>query len=298
MPTDLSQFKDSFVAEVEVNIQRLNENMLELEKDLTNHDILHNLMRFLHNIKGSSSMMQFSEMEFFSHVLESIIIDAIKGQISLNAEIIRDIYDSIDLLSASIQQIKEDKSSDLHGGVDDMNLLCVRFSKMVCDIALKEGKTVDFQMEGCEIEMDFCMMNRMTVPLIHILRNAITHGIRKEGIIKLTVRREENSTIVTIEDNGAGLDLKKLFNKGLSEGIICEDEAKNEEDPIVIEKLLFDPRISTCDEVSMISGRGVGLNAVKYFVETVNGTVRVERLKPGTRFVFELPLESGVCLGS
>lgn len=164
-----------------------------------------------------------------------------------------------------------------------------RFPRMVRDLALAQSKKVDFKIIGSEIEFDRTIVDKLGEPIVHLLRNAVDHGIVKEGAISLKAARENDKALFIVENSGQGIDLEKVRQAAVTRGIITAEKAGllTEEDLI---GLIFHPRLSTRKEVSEISGRGVGLDVVKKFAESLNGSVSVENIESGVRFTLELPL--------
>ncbi len=175
-----------------------------------------------------------------------------------------------------------------------------KFPRMVRDLARKFGKKVELIIEGEDTELDRTVLDEITDPLIHIIRNAIDHGIespkeRKKsgknevGRIVLSARREKNNVIIEIEDDGRGIDVEKIKKKAVRRGIISKEEAErmSEEE---IKMLVFIPGFSTKDKATEVSGRGVGMDVVKTRVEKLGGNVKLYSEKgKGTKIVITLP---------
>ena len=176
-----------------------------------------------------------------------------------------------------------------------------KFPRMVRDLARKLGKKVEFVMEGLDTELDRTVLDEISDPLIHLIRNAVDHGIEmpeerkaagknEVGRIRLAAWRDRNNVIIEIEDDGRGIDVEKVKRKAIERGIITEKEAENmsEEE---LKMLIFAPGFSTRDEVSEISGRGVGMDVVKSTVEKLGGSVKLISEKgKGTKIRIRLPL--------
>jgi two-component system chemotaxis sensor kinase CheA len=172
---------------------------------------------------------------------------------------------------------------------------------MVRDIARNSGKEVDFVVQGEETELDRSLLEEITDPLIHLLRNAVDHGIesREEriaqgkpprGRVLLKAYQEENSVVIMVQDDGRGLDTGKIRNKALRLGLASQEELEKMSDREVME-FIFYPGFSTNDQVTDVSGRGVGMDIVRRNMERVNGQVRIEsEAGKGTTFYLRLPL--------
>ena len=176
-----------------------------------------------------------------------------------------------------------------------------KFPRMMRDLSKQLNKPVDFFMTGEETELDRSVIEHISDPLIHMLRNAIDHGIEtpeerraagkpETGCVKLTASHRENHIYITVEDDGKGLDPVKLRRTALQKGIITEEQAGRLSYQESLE-LIFAPGFTTADEVSSVSGRGVGMDVVKRNLEKVNGAVTVHSQPgKGSRFVIKLPL--------
>lgn len=176
-----------------------------------------------------------------------------------------------------------------------------KFPRMVRDLALQCSKQIHFSMEGKEHGIDRSMIEDLMDPLTHLLRNAIDHGIEDEwqrlergkpaqGSLKLTASQGENHILITVEDDGGGIDLSKIQKKALEKGWITLEEAPylSDEDWM---RYIFEPGFTTASEVSDISGRGVGLDVVKSNISRLSGQIDVQsELCTGTRFIIKLPL--------
>ena len=176
-----------------------------------------------------------------------------------------------------------------------------RFPRMVRDLAKQMNKEVDFIIKGEETELDRTFVEEIGDPLLHLLRNAIDHGIESKeeriakgkppkGTIILSARHEGNNVVIEIVDDGKGIDRDKVIKKAVERGLIDEARAMMLPDDKVFE-LIFLPGFSTKDEVTEVSGRGVGMDVVKNVVESLNGSVSIESQKDkGTKVTIRLPL--------
>lgn len=182
-----------------------------------------------------------------------------------------------------------------------------RTKKILRDLSLKTGKKVDIEISGYDTEIDKNIIEMISDPLMHLVRNAIDHGIEKEeerllknkpiqGLLKLNAGYEGNEIFITIEDDGKGLDREKIINKAITNGL-ANDEINNLSDSDVW-KYIFEAGFSTAEEVSQISGRGVGLDVVKRNIEKVQGKIEVSSNKyKGTLFKLRIPLTLAIIDG-
>lgn len=219
------------------------------------------------------------------------------GQIATSRKIVE--------LNETMEQIDR-ISTDLQSVVMKVRMVAIeqvfnRFPRMVRDLAKELNKEVEFLLEGKETELDRTVIDEIGDPLIHLLRNAIDHGIEapavraqngkpRLGTIILRARHEGNNVYIEVEDDGAGIQTDRIRRKAIDRGLIGAKEAEEMTNEEAIE-LLFSPGFSTAENVTDISGRGVGLDVVKSKIESLNGEMQIES-KPGegTRFKIKLPL--------
>lgn len=175
------------------------------------------------------------------------------------------------------------------------------FPRMVRDIARQLGKQVDLVIEGLNTQVDRDILERIEAPLNHLLRNALDHGIEtaaerrhagkpETATLKLSALHNSGMLSVHIEDDGRGIDLVRLRKRIVAKGMVSQAMAADMSDSELLE-FLFLPGFSTREQVTEISGRGVGLDVVHSTVQQMRGTVRAESvLGTGTRFLLQLPL--------
>jgi two-component system chemotaxis sensor kinase CheA len=208
-------------------------------------------------------------------------------------------------LHETIEQIDR-ISTDLQSVVMKVRMVPIeqvfnRFPRMVRDLAKDLQKEVDFIIEGKETELDRTVIDEIGDPLVHLLRNALDHGVELPqertkkgkdpvGTVILRARHEGNNVFIEVEDDGEGIETDKVLAKAVEKGFINAKQAEqmNKEDVI---NLLFSSGFSTSSTVTDVSGRGVGLDVVKNKIESLNGEINVEsRTGQGTRFRIKLPL--------
>ena len=176
-----------------------------------------------------------------------------------------------------------------------------RFPRLVRDLIHETGKDAVFEVSGEETELDRSIVNRIGDPLVHLLRNAIDHGLESpeerkaagknpQGRLRLEARHEGSHVVLEVSDDGRGIDVDKVKARALSQGLVSREQLErmtNEQ----VQMLIFEPGFSTAQQVTDISGRGVGMDAVKAVIESLNGDVEVESaLGRGTSFRLRLPL--------
>jgi two-component system chemotaxis sensor kinase CheA len=176
-----------------------------------------------------------------------------------------------------------------------------RFPRMIRDLARKGGKDVSFEIIGKEIEFDRGILEELANPLIHILRNAVDHGLENEaerssigkhpqGKISLTVGREKDLMVVTVADDGRGMSRERLIETAIARGIVRPEEGRHMSQREAL-MLTCIPGFSTASEVTDVSGRGVGMDAVRATVRSLGGSLAIEsEVGRGSRFILKLPL--------
>jgi two-component system chemotaxis sensor kinase CheA len=176
-----------------------------------------------------------------------------------------------------------------------------RFKRTVRDISTELGKKVQFIIRGENTELDKRMIDELGDPLMHLVRNAIDHGLESEavrrnrskpeaGTLILEAAHSGNSVLITITDDGGGIDTDKVKRRAIERGLVTATEAKMMSD-FEIAQFIWAPGFSTAEVVSDISGRGVGMDIVRTRIRELNGTIEIDStLGQGTRFVIRLPL--------
>lgn len=175
------------------------------------------------------------------------------------------------------------------------------FRKMVRDLAASEGKPVDVSIDGLDCEADRLVLQRIKDPVMHILRNAISHGIEtpeereqrgkdSRGEVRLSIAAEHDRLRIVIEDDGRGVDFGRIAEKAVEEGRLTREEARSASEKM-LGHFLFEPGFSTAERLTTISGRGVGLSIAQETVADLQGTIEVSaRPGGGTRIEVALPV--------
>ncbi len=181
-----------------------------------------------------------------------------------------------------------------------------KMARLVRDVAHKSGKQVDLIVEGEDTEIDRHMVDVINDPLIHMIRNAVDHGIEPPdvrvqhgkppaGVVRLAAYHSGGNVVVEIEDDGRGLDREKIASKALARGLIESDKGLSDND---VFNLIFEPGFSTADQVTDVSGRGVGMDVVKRNVQALRGRIDIASTPgKGTRFSLRLPLTLAITDG-
>ncbi len=176
-----------------------------------------------------------------------------------------------------------------------------RFPRMVRDLARKNGKEIDLVLEGEETEMDKTIIEEIGDPLVHLVRNAIDHGLegpeeRKSagksaaGTLTLSAYHKGNNIFIAIKDDGRGMDINRIKSKAMEKGIATFDDMERMSEKEIL-NFIFHPGFSTASEVTDISGRGVGMDVVKSNIAKLNGSIDIETSRGnGSEIELRLPL--------
>lgn len=180
------------------------------------------------------------------------------------------------------------------------------FKRLVRDLSGELGKNVELETDGGETELDKTVIEKLNDPLIHIIRNSLDHGIEnpdvraergkpKAGKIRLSASQTGASVYITIEDDGNGLDRDKILKKAIDKGLVSPDAVLSDQE---VFKIIFLPGFSTKENVTSVSGRGVGMDVVNRQMELINGTISIEsKEKEFTRITLKIPLTLAIIDG-
>ena len=197
-------------------------------------------------------------------------------------------------------------ASDLQLAVMKTRMVPIRkvfakFPRLVRDLSTKLGKQVRLELSGEETEVDKSVADELGDPLVHLVRNSIDHAIESvqerqesgkhpEGYVRLAASQEGNSIVIRIEDDGRGLPIEKIKAKALSKGLVSAGELSGMEDRDAM-NLIFLPGFSTAEQVSDVSGRGVGMDVVRTNIGRMNGSIELDSLQgKGCQVTIKLPL--------
>lgn len=181
-----------------------------------------------------------------------------------------------------------------------------RLPRLVRDLSRKLDKAVDLVVEGADTEIDKTVLEQMMDPLVHLVRNAVDHGLetraeraetnkRETGELRLSAYHRSGSVVIEIADDGKGIDPERILNKAIERGIVRPDESLSENE---IHRLIFAPGFSTAEVVSDVSGRGVGMDVVRRNIMELGGQVDIESsFGSGTKVTIRLPLTLAILDG-
>ena len=242
------------------------------------------------------------QLDLFMNLIGELVIS--KGRLSQIAiehklEDLSETINTVDRLTTELQ----DKIMMIR--MIPMKHIFDRFPRMVRDLSRKNGKKINFQMQGEGIELDRTILDEIGDPLVHLLRNSIDHGIEspeerkqkqkpEEGTITLTAERTRNHVVITIQDDGKGIDPELMKKTAVQKGIRTEEEIQQLDDKDAL-NLIWLPGFSTAEKVTNVSGRGVGMDVVKSTIEKLNGSIELHsEINVGSTFSLRLPLTMAI----
>jgi len=413
---EMDDLLKDFIIESEELIEKLDQDLVELENRTDDLDLLNEIFRCAHTIKGSSSFLGLDKMSTVTHYAEEILNKLRKGDVVVTREIMDVLLEFVDVIKQLLDDIKNKKddtsideivrklklvnegkvavsssqmktaSNQTNKKVENkasqikkvskaieqtirvdvsrldslMNLvgelvlsrnritqlanelekkfegeflveqlsettsqiglittelqLAVmktrmvpigkvfnKFPRMMRDLCRDLNKEIELIITGEDTELDKSVVEEIGDPLVHMLRNAVDHGIEppeerikkkkpKKGTVWLNAYHEGNHIVIEVKDDGRGIDPEKIKKKAVEKGIITPEEAKNLNKEEIF-GLIFRPGFSTAEKVTGVSGRGVGMDVVKTNIEKLNGIIQVEsEINKGSTFKLKLPL--------
>lgn len=248
--------------------------------------------------------VDISKLDNLMNIVGELVL--LKGAILNIANAMKEREGHTGLVGELFKAIKssEKRLSELQQGVLEARMVPLgqvfdKLSRTVRKVGREIGKEVDFDVNGAETELDKLIVEDLANPLMHLVRNAMDHGIeppeervkagkREKGTIRVSASQKGNHVVVCVEDDGRGIDHEKILRKAVEKGLIENGTSLRKED---ILDFMFLPGFSTKDEVSEISGRGVGMDVVKANISDLSGVVEIETEKGrGTKVVLILPM--------
>ena len=243
-----------------------------------------------------------------NNVGDLVITNAMLTQFSSTIEEIKTRNSVLERLELLERHIRDMQDSIMSIRMVPMESIYSKFPKVVRDISKKLGKKVEFKHYGDNVEIDKAMIEGLTDPLMHIIRNSLDHGIETPaereltgkpeiGSISISAEQANGQMIITIEDDGRGVNSEKVAKKALEQGQIDENQyntmTENEK-----AMLIFGAGLSTADQITDISGRGVGMDVVKTNIQKLGGAIKLDtHLGEGTTITIMLPLTLAILDG-
>jgi len=245
---------------------------------------------------SSSVRVDIGKLDKLMNMIGELLINKTRLEaLNIDSEGFKDVLPQLDRVTMelhhTVMQIR----------MEPIGVMFNRFPRMIRDLSKSSEKEIDFVMDGKQTELDRSIIDELGDPLTHLLRNAVDHGIEKPalrrekgkdetGTVNLRAYQKGSEIMIEVEDDGGGINVDKVVEKALDKKVVTENEIE-EMDRDKKLQLIFEPGLSTNEEVSSVSGRGVGMDVVKQTIESLDGDIyiRSEENK-GTKFVISLPL--------
>ncbi|MCL5772964.1 MAG: Hpt domain-containing protein [Firmicutes bacterium] len=274
------------------------EELKKLERLISfSRDSRREIAKLLADIKEDKAMREIFSNSKFSFVFQ--LIEKILNFVSEDGDnLFRRLYNANLRRDASLKSLQEEV---LKVRMVPVSKLFESYPRMIRDISKSQGKDIRLELEGEKTELDRRILEEITDPMMHLVRNAVDHGIempeeRKKrgkppyGTIKLSATTKGNQVVIEISDDGKGIDRNKVRQKALEGGFLKEGASSQVSDDEVL-NFIFMPGFSTADKVTTISGRGVGMDVVKNQIEKLRGSIEIETsMEKGTIFRLKVPL--------
>jgi len=244
-----------------------------------------------------SLRVDIGQLDHIMNLVEDLVIN--RGRLKQIAEEhrIKEMDEAIGMVERSVSELQ---ALMMNIRMIPLSHIFNRLPRVVRDVAQYDKKEVEFTVEGGETELDRSVMDGLNDPLLHLIRNAVNHGIEspdvreragksRKGLVRLSAHRDRDNVIIELVDDGGGINVEKVKKKAVEKGLVSQEAAAVMTTEQAID-LLFQPGFSTADTITDISGRGVGLDVVKRSIESLKGTIRVETVPgKGSRFELLLP---------
>ncbi|MCV2364598.1 Hpt domain-containing protein [Paucibacter sp. DJ1R-11] len=299
LESELAQMKGSLL-ELDDNLARLRNQLRELELQA---EAQMGTQQELHQKAGRD----FDPLEFDRYTrfqeLTKMLTESVGDVATVQRALQRNVQLGEDELAAQSRLTRELQDDLLRTRLIEFESLGERMHRVVRQAARDAGRQAQLEIIGGQTELDRSVLERMAGPFEHLLRNSISHGIEApeqrqalgkpvQGTVRLELRQESNEVLLTFSDDGAGLDLKRIRERGEQLGLIQPGETLSE---AALMQLIFTSGFSTATQVTELSGRGVGMDVVRAEVSTLGGSITTES-KPGlgTSFALRLPLTTAL----
>ncbi len=236
---------------------------------------------------------------------ELVITQSMLGELSRDFDISKlpKLLEGLEQLSQNTRELQE---SVMRIRMLPISFTFSRFPRLVHDLSKTMGKKIELKLLGEQTELDKTVMEKIGDPMVHLVRNSLDHGIEMPedrikagksdtGLITLNAYHQGGNIVIQIIDDGKGLDKEKILRKAVEKGLVGESDKLSDEQ---ICDLIFKPGFSTADQVTDISGRGVGMDVVRRNIQELNGSVEVESFTgKGSTFTIRLPLTLAILDG-
>ena len=299
MEGELRIFKDGLL--------ELTESVVRLRKQLREVEIQAESQMQARVSLLQDSDEQFDPLEFdrFTRLQEltRFMNESVHDVQTVQQTLLKNLDETTAAMSAQARLNRELQQGLMNVRMVPFNSITDRLYRIVRQTGKELNKRANLELLGTAVELDRSVLEKMTAPFEHLLRNAIAHGLENEqqrnqmgkqpiGEIRLSLRQENNEVVFELSDDGAGLNFPLLREKAIGQGLLKESDAVTEEQ---LAQLIFTTGISTANEVTEVAGRGIGMDVVRSEITALGGRIDVSsRSGTGTRFIIHLPLTLAV----
>ncbi|MEI7857881.1 MAG: chemotaxis protein CheA, partial [Methanomicrobiales archaeon] len=291
--TDIASVEVVIAKEAEpVSPVGISEEAIPAESDKKQQSANQDKTREIKNLR-----VDITQLDHIMNLVEDLVIN--RGRLKQIAEQnkIKEMDEAIGMVERSVSDLQ---NLMMNIRMIPLNHIFNRLPRVVRDVAQYDGKEVEFVIEGGDTELDRSVMDGLNDPLLHLIRNAVNHGIEspevretagkpRKGFVKRSAHRDRDNVIIELIDDGGGINIEKVKSKAIEKGLITQENAATMTTAQAVD-ILFLPGFSTADKISDISGRGVGLDVVRRSIESLKGSIRVDTTPgKGSRFELLLP---------
>lgn len=280
-----------------------------LEKNIVQQPVVEQALKKQEAVKqkiakdASYIRVDASKLDYLISLVGELVISDAAIRLMVQKKGLSDVDDVASTMGHLVEEIRD---TALQLRMVQIGETFSRFQRVVRDVSKDLDKLIELRITGGETELDKTVVEKINDPLTHLVRNSLDHGIEmpeerlrsgkpEKGTVQLNAYHEAGRIVIQISDDGKGLDPEKILAKAISKGLVKADQALSENE---IFNLIFAPGLSTKEEASNLSGRGVGMDVVKSNIEALRGTVSVaSQLGQGTTVTIHLPLTLAIIDG-
>lgn len=299
MESELAQMKGALL-DLDDNLERMRAQLRELE--LQAEAQMHTQQELAQQGGREFDPLEFDRYTRFQE-LTRMLAESVGDVATLQRTLGRNVQTGEDELAAQSRLTRELQDDLLRTRLVDFDSIGERMHRVVRQAARDAGKQVKLEISGGQTELDRSVLERTAGAFEHLLRNSVAHGIEAPevrtaagkdpvGTLGIEVSQQGNEVLLNFTDNGAGLDLTRIRERGLQLGLIAADA---EPDDAQLKRLIFAPGFSTASQVTELSGRGIGMDVVRAEVGTLGGSIETSSTRgQGTSFLLRLPLTTAL----
>ncbi len=277
-----------FITETKDYLDVLDRDLIALQKDPTDRALIHEIFRAVHTIKSGCGFANLPGIESVAHDAENILMRMRDGMEKTTPE-------NISLVSRALQIIRTTVESLGHASLTDIyELRPIEdawrvLPAIIADLEQKLGKSIIFEAKPSDVTIDSRLLPIVKACLTHIVRNAADHGIEQNGRIKIEAHHKDGFVVIEVSDNGKGLSLPAIKKKIAQQGLATDAQTVAMQ-PQQAFSYIFKPGFSTAPETTLVSGSGVGLDAVYTALDKLGGNIIVSSVEgQGCRFIMSIP---------